>query len=168
VKDKYEVGAKVAGRISSITNYGAFVELETGISGLIHISDMSWAKRVNHPSEVLKKGQKVEVVILAIDADSKKISLGLKQLQPDPWPGIFQKYKVGLKTTGKITRITNFGLFVELEKDIEGLVHISQILPEVTATQLTEKFKIGDKIEIEVVKVDEEEKKITLKTSKKK
>jgi len=168
VEDKYEVGAKVAGRISSITNYGAFVELETGISGLIHISDMSWAKRVNHPSEILKKGQKVEVVILSIDADSKKISLGLKQLQPDPWPGIFQKYKVGLKATGKITRITNFGLFVELEKDIEGLIHISQILPEVTAAQLTEEFKIGGKIKVEVIKVDEEEKKIALKTSEKK
>jgi len=168
VKDKYEVGTKVTCRISSITNYGAFVELETGISGLIHISDMSWTKRINRPSDILKKGQKVEAVILSIDPDSKRIALGLKQLHPDPWPAIFKKYKVGLKTTGKVTRLTNFGLFVELEKDVEALAHISQILPEVTASQLGEKFKIDDKIDVEIIKVDESEKRIALKASKEK
>ncbi|MCK4518726.1 MAG: S1 RNA-binding domain-containing protein, partial [Candidatus Omnitrophica bacterium] len=134
-----------------------------GIDGLIHVSDLSWTKKVNHPEEILKKGDKIEVVILSVDTGSHKISLGLKQLTADPWPDIKEKYAPGLIISGRVTKIMSFGLFVELEKDIEGLVHVSE-LEEKPSGDLAETFKEGDEIKVKVIKLDDEERKIGLST----
>ena len=124
IKEKFSPGMKAEGKVRNLTDYGAFVEIEGGIEGFVHINDMSWTKKINNPKEYLKKGQKVEVMILAVDAENQKISLGIKQLTSDPWPEIMKKYVLGTTVDGIITKITSFGLFVELEKDLEGLVHI--------------------------------------------
>ncbi len=163
---KYGVNSRVKGKVRNLTDYGAFVELEDGIDGLIHVSEMSWTKKVNHPKEILKKGQKIEAVVLAVDSRSRKLSLGLKQLLPDPWPKIAQTYKAGFQTTGKITKITNFGIFVELEKDLEGLLHISELEAR-SAAELESKYKVGGKIDVEVIKLDEVQRKIALGLQKK-
>src|SRR6266581_1062338 len=125
VDQRYPVGSKVKGRIVSLTNYGAFVELEPGVDGLLHISDMSWTRNIGHPSEILKKGQSIETQILNVDRDNKRISLGLKQIQPDPWESVSQRYPMGSRVTGKIVRLTDFGAFVELEAGVDGLLHVS-------------------------------------------
>lgn len=161
IAKKYPVDSKVKGKISHLTNYGAFVELEDGVDGLIHISDMSWTKKINNPEEIVKKGDKVEAVILAVDAANQKISLGLKQLIPDPWPKIKEKYAPGLIIDGKISKVANFGLFVELEKDIEGLVHISEV-EEKPSNNLNELYKVGDKIKVRVIKLDDNDRRIGL------
>src|SRR5206468_3361308 len=127
VETRYAPGTKTHGRVVSLTNYGAFVELEPGVDGLLHISDMSWTRKVGHPSEVLKKGQDIETQILNIDRDNKRISLGLKQIQPDPWSTVAQRYPMGSRVTGKVVRLTDFGAFVELEPGVDGLLHISQM-----------------------------------------
>ncbi|MFH1245262.1 MAG: 30S ribosomal protein S1 [Candidatus Omnitrophota bacterium] len=160
-QSRYPVNSKVKGKIHTLTEYGAFVELEEGIDGLIHISDMSWTKKIAHPQDVLKKGQKIDAVVLAVDQDNRKISLGLKQLTPDPWPEIVARYPIGMEWEGAVARVTNFGVFVELEKDIEGLLHISE-LKEDDRTKISEKFKPGDKINVKVVKSDAEQRKIAL------
>jgi len=161
VETKYPVGTKVKGRIRNMTDYGAFLELEEGIDGLIHISDISWTKRIGHPKDVFKKGEKSEAVVLAVDANNRRISLGIKQLTPDPWDEIAQRYASGAVLPGVVTKITNFGLFVELEKDLEGLVHISEIAlaPEET---LETKFKPGDAVSVKVLRVDSMQRKIAL------
>ena len=161
VEAKYPVGTKVRGKIRNLTDYGAFVELEDGIDGLIHVSDISWTKRIGHPKDVFKKGEKVEAVILAIDATNRKISLGLKQLTPDPWDDIAGKYAQDSQMNGKITKVANFGLFVEIDKDLEGLAHISEI-PLAEGEKLEEKYKVGDEIKVKVVKVDSIQHKIAL------
>lgn len=163
ITKKYPEGSKIKGKVHRITNYGAFVQLEEGIDGLIHISDMLWTRKISHPEEVLKKGQKVEVVVLSIDAENQRISLGLKQLTPDPWPQIKEKYAPGLIVDGKISKITSFGLFVELEKDLEGLVHISE-LDKKPDTDLSKVYKIGDPIKIRVINIDDQVRKIALST----
>src|SRR5207302_320665 len=127
VEQTYAPGTKARGRVVSLTNYGAFVELEAGVEGLVHVSEMSWTRRVRHPSEVLKKGQELETQILNIDKDNKRISLGLKQIQPDPWTTVAQRYPMGSRVTGKVVRLTDFGAFVELEPGVDGLLHISQM-----------------------------------------
>ncbi|MBL7071124.1 MAG: 30S ribosomal protein S1 [Candidatus Omnitrophica bacterium] len=160
-EDKFTVNARVKGKVRNLTDYGAFVELEEGIDGLVHVSEMSWTKKVSHPREVLKKGQKIEAVVLSMDAKNRKLSLGLKQLTPDPWSKISQTYSEGHTTTGKISKITNFGIFVELEKDLEGLIHVSE-LEEKTQTDLESKYKIGAKLAVKVVKLDEAQRKIAL------
>ncbi len=160
IQTKYPPGTKVKAKVRSFVDYGAFLELEEGIDGLLHISDMSWTKRINHPSEVLKKAQKAEVVVLNVDVDSKKISLGLKQANPDPWPEITKKYPAGTQLEGQVVKVTNFGIFVELEKDLEGLVHVSEVDP--STPDLTAKFKPEDKIKVRVVKVDEQQRRIAL------
>src|SRR6266704_720543 len=132
VAEKYPVGTRVQGKVVSITNYGAFVELEPGIDGLIHISDMSWTKRVQHPSEVVKKGDEVEVLILNVDAENKRISLGLKQTEEDPWMALPQKYPVGTRLKGRILRLMDKGVVVDLGHDIEGFVPMSQLgIPDI-------------------------------------
>ena len=161
IAKKYTEGSKVKGKVRHLTNYGAFVELEDGIEGLIHISDMSWTKKINHPEEVVKKGDKVEAVIISVDADTHKISLGMKQLTPDPWPGIKEKYATGLIIDGKVSKIMNFGVFVELEPDIEGLIHVSE-LEDKPSGELTEVYKSGDEIKVRVIKLDDDERKIGL------
>lgn len=161
VEAKYKVGAKITGKVRNLTDYGAFVELEAGIDGLIHISDMSWTRKVSHPSEVLKKGKNVEAIVLAVDRENRKISLGLKQLIRDPWPEISERYRVEAVVKGKVTKITNFGVFLELEPDVEGLVHISQVA-EPPPANLEELFRVGDIVKAKVIKVDSIERKIGL------
>ncbi|NQT91067.1 MAG: 30S ribosomal protein S1 [Candidatus Omnitrophica bacterium] len=158
---KYPVGSKVKGKIKNLTDYGAFVELDENIDGLIHISDISWTRRLSHPSEVLKKGQKVEAVVLSVDQDNTKIALGYKQLQDDPWPQYIEKYTIDTVVEGPITKIINFGLFVEINKDLEGLVHISELTQPAPAN-LEEKYKVGDKIKAKIIKIDNENRKIGL------
>ncbi|MDZ7765120.1 MAG: 30S ribosomal protein S1 [Melioribacteraceae bacterium] len=127
INEKYNIGDKVSGRVVSLTDYGAFIEIEKGIEGLIHISEMSWTQHISHPSQFVSMGQVVDAVILSLDKDEKKISLGMKQLTPDPWQELLKKYPVGSKHTGIARNLTNFGVFVELEPGIDGLVHISDL-----------------------------------------
>jgi small subunit ribosomal protein S1 len=159
--DKYPVGAKLRGKVRNLTEFGAFVEVEEGIDGLIHISDLSWTKRVKHPSEVLKKGDTVEAVVLNIDAENQRLSLGLKQLATDMWDEFFAHHKVGDIVEGKIVRLTNFGAFVELAEGIEGLVHVSE-LDEKRVDKPEEQFKVGDNYPMKIIKINEGEKKIGL------
>jgi small subunit ribosomal protein S1 len=159
--DKYPVGAKIRGKVRNLTEFGAFVEVEEGIDGLIHISDLSWTKRVKHPSEVLKKGDTVEAVVLNIDAENQRLSLGLKQLATDMWDEFFAHHKVGDIVEGKIVRLTNFGAFVELAEGIEGLVHVSE-LDEKRVDKPEEQFKVGDTYPMKIIKINEGEKKIGL------
>jgi len=161
LESKYSVGMKVKGKIRNLTDYGAFVELEDGIDGLVHVSDISWTKRIGHPKDVMKKGEKVEAVILAVDASNRRISLGLKQLIQDPWDDIAAKHASDTVLSGKVTKVANFGLFVEIDKDLEGLVHISEI-PLGESEKLEEKFKVGDEFKVKVLKVDSIQHKIAL------
>jgi len=163
IQNKYPVGTQVKVKVRTLVDYGAFVELDEGIDGLIHVSDMSWTKRIGHPSELLKKGQKLDAVILNVDAENKKLALGLKQLTSDPWPQMSEKYPVGTIIEGEITKVTNFGIFVEMEKDIEGLVHVSEVEPNM-AKALESNFKAGDKIKVTVIKVDPQQHRIALTT----
>ncbi|MDD5633835.1 MAG: 30S ribosomal protein S1, partial [Candidatus Omnitrophica bacterium] len=163
VDGRYKVGDRVKGKISTITDYGAFAELENGIEGLIHVSDLSWTKRVAHPKELLKKGEDVEAMILNVDAANRRIALGVKQLVPDPWDDIVKKYAPETICDGKVMNITNFGLFVELEKDLEGLLHISEIdlAPE---EKMETRYKIGDILKVKILHIDGVQKKIALST----
>ncbi|MCK4565495.1 MAG: S1 RNA-binding domain-containing protein, partial [Verrucomicrobia bacterium] len=161
VAGKYPIGSLVTGKIRNFTTYGAFVELEEGVDGMIHVSDMSWTRKVNHPSEVLQKGDEVETIVLEIDATSQRISLGLKQAQNDPWAGIVDRYPVGKKINGIVTKISSFGAFVEIEEGIDGLVHISQISDE-HIERVSDILKVGDTIEARIVKVDPVEHRIGL------
>jgi small subunit ribosomal protein S1 len=159
--DKYPVGTKIVGRVRNLTEFGAFVEVEDGIDGLIHISDMSWSKRLKHPSEVLKKGDTVDAVVLNIDAENQRLSLGLKQLSTDVWDDYFSHHKAGDIVEGKIVRMTNFGAFVELHEGIEGLVHVSE-LDEKRVEKPEEAFKLGETYPMKIIKINEGEKKIGL------
>ena len=162
VEAKYPVGTRIEGKVKSLTDFGAFVGLDEGIDGLIHISDISWTKHVKHPSELFKKGQKLEAVVLKIDREKERLSLGYKQLNRDPWDDeIPQRYKVGATVTGKVTKITDFGVFVELEGGVEGLIHISETALD-QSTRLEERFKVGEEISAKIIKVDREERKIAL------
>ena len=162
VAERYPQGTVVKGVVRNLTNYGAFVEIEEGIDGLLHVSDMSWVRKVSHPNEVLQKGQEVTCVVLSVDQDRKRIALGLKQLASDPWetdiPG---RYKPNQVVNGKVTKITNFGVFVELEEGLEGLLHISE-LADHKIENPEEVVKVGDTIEIKVLRVDSAERKIGL------
>ncbi|MFH1478987.1 MAG: 30S ribosomal protein S1 [Candidatus Omnitrophota bacterium] len=165
VKERFSSGTKVEGKVRNLTDYGAFVELEGGFEGFVHISDMSWTKKINSPKDILKKGQKVEVVILSVDSEAQRISLGIKQLTSDSWPEILKKYSLGTSCEGAISSITNFGLFVDLEEDLKGLVHISELELEPSKT-LEESYKVGDKVEVIVIKIDDVERKIGLSLKK--
>ncbi len=161
VEAKYPVGSSVKAEIRNLTNYGAFVELEPGIDGLIHISDLSWIKKVSHPSEVLNKGDVVEAVILSVDKESKKITLGVKQLGSNPWESIEKTIPVGSRIKGKVTKITAFGAFIELENGIEGLVHVTELSDQAFA-KVEDVVKVGDYVTAKVIKLDPEHKKIAL------
>jgi small subunit ribosomal protein S1 len=161
VDDRYQVGKSVKVEIRNLTNYGAFVELEPGVDGLIHISDLSWIKKVSHPSEVLKKGDYVEAVILSVDKESKKITLGVKQLTDNPWHSIEETMPVGSVVRGKVTKITAFGAFIELANGIEGLVHVSE-LSDRPFTKIEDVVRVGSDVEAKVIKIDREHKKISL------
>ena len=158
---KYAVGARVKGRVRNLTSYGAFVELEEGIDGMIHVSDVSWTRKINHPSEVLKKGDEVEAVVLEVDRPNQRIALGLKQLTQDPWENIDQLYKVGDVVTGKVTKLASFGAFVGLQHDIDGLVHISQVSEE-RVEKIKNVLKAGQDVTARVIKIDKGERRIGL------
>ncbi len=159
---RYPIGKRVNGKVVSLAEYGAFVELEPGIEGLIHVSEMSWTKRVKHPSKVLSVGDEVESVVLDVDERERKLSLGMKQIEPNPWDVIEQTYPVGTKVKGQVRNITNFGVFVGLEEGIDGLVHVSDVSWTEQIKHPGEKFKKGDEIEAVVLKIDKENEKFSL------
>src|SRR5438552_14759690 len=162
VVEKYPPGTIVEGEVRNLTNYGAFVEIEEGIDGLLHVSDMSWKKKVSHPSEMVKKGDKVTCVVLSVEHDRKRIALGLKQMASDPWEGdIPARYRPGELKTGKVTKLTNFGVFVELEEGLEGLLHISELADHKVESP-EDIVKVGDSIEVRILRVDAAERKIGL------
>jgi small subunit ribosomal protein S1 len=160
IKDNYSVGQKISGKVKSLTDFGAFIGLPEGVDGLIHISDLSWTRHVKHPSEMLKKGQKVDAVVLAIDPENEKMSLGLKQLEPDPWIEVIpSRFKLGEIMQGTVLRVTDFGVFLELEGGVEGLIYSSEVVPSSgEETQLKE----GDTVTARIIKIDLEERKIGL------
>ncbi|MCA8942376.1 MAG: 30S ribosomal protein S1 [Planctomycetes bacterium] len=162
VSDNYPPGTIIRGRVRNLTNYGAFIELQEGIDGLLHITDMSWTKKITHPSEVVKKGEEVECVVLSVDQDKKRIALGLKQLQADPWAtDIPARYHIGDSVPGVVTKITNFGVFVELESGLEGLLHVSE-LADHKVENPEEVVKSGQRVEVRIIKIDPDERKIGL------
>jgi len=154
---KYPVGSKVSGKVKGFTEYGAFVELDSSLEGMIHVSDMSWTKRVAHPQDVLKKSQKIEVLVVSIDAQNRRIALGLKQLQPNPWPEIARKYPLDTVLDAEVVSITEFGVFVKIDEELEGLVYSNEIDKEAVSN-----LKPGDKVKVKVIKVDVEQAKIGL------
>ena len=161
ISEKYPIGTTIEGKIKNITDFGLFIGIDEGIDGLVHISDISWTKRIKHPSELYKKSDLVQAIVLDIEKENERFSLGIKQLQEDPWKTVPEKYKVGKEITGTITNLTDFGIFVELEEGIEGLVHISEISKEKIKTPM-EKFKIGDVITAKVMNINTEERRIGL------
>jgi small subunit ribosomal protein S1 len=162
IEKKYKIGDKVSGRVVSLTDYGAFIEIEKGIEGLIHNSEMSWTQHIKHPSQVVAMGQVLEAIILSLDKEDKKISLGIKQLEPDPWQTLMQKYPVGSKHNGIARNLTNFGVFVELEPGVDGLVHISDLSWTKKIRHPGEVVKRGEKLEVIVLGVDIDQRKISL------
>jgi len=159
--EKYPPGTKVKGKIRNLTSYGAFIELEEGLDGMIHVSDISWTRKINHPSEVFKKGDDVEAVVLEVDKANQRISVGAKQLTVDPWSNIDQFYKVGDLVTGSVTKLASFGAFVGLKHDIDGLVHISQISEERTE-KIKNVLKVGQEVTARVIKIDKTDRRIGL------
>jgi len=161
VQDRYPVGSRVSGKVRNFTTYGAFVELEEGIDGMIHVSDMSWTRKINHPSEVLQKGQQVDAVVLEVNPADQRISLGLKQASDDPWNTITSRYGIGQIVKGKVSKIASFGAFVELEDGVDGLVHISQISDQ-HVEKVKDALKVGQDVEARIVKIDRDERRIGL------
>jgi len=162
VEAKYPIGTIVEGKVRNLTNYGAFVEIEDGIDGLLHVADMSWTRKVIHPSEMVKKGDTVRATVLQVDQERKRIALGLKQLTEDPWiRQIPEKYEVGTVVAGEVTKITNFGVFVKLEEDLEGLLHISELANRKVATP-EEVVKVSEEVGVKIIKIDPEQRKIGL------
>jgi small subunit ribosomal protein S1 len=159
--EKYPPGTKVKGKIRNLTSYGAFIELEEGLDGMIHVSDISWTRKINHPSEVLKKGDEVEAVVLEIDKANQRISVGVKQLSQDPWENIDQFYKVGDLVTGSVTKLASFGAFIGLEHDIDGLVHISQVSEE-RVEKIKNVLNVGQEVTARVIKIDKADRRIGL------
>lgn len=162
IEQKYPLGRKVKGRVVSITDYGAFVELEKGIEGLIHISEMSWTQHIKHPSKIMSVNDSVEAVVLSVDKENEKISLGIKQMEPDPWTTIEDKYPMGIIVNGRVRNLTAFGAFVELEEGIDGLVHISDMSWTKRIQHPSEVMKKGDKVEVKVMRIDHENRRISL------
>ncbi|MCC6651139.1 MAG: 30S ribosomal protein S1 [Candidatus Eisenbacteria bacterium] len=162
VEEKYKVGDRIKGKVVSITDYGAFVELEKGIEGLIHVSEMSWTRHVRHPSKLVNIGDFIEAVVLKVDKANEKISLGLKQVEPDPWLTLDQKYPPGMRVKGKVRNLTNFGAFVELEEGIDGLVHVSDMSWTKRVAHPSEVLKKGDAVEVVVLSIDKEHRRISL------
>jgi small subunit ribosomal protein S1 len=161
IDTRYQPGMRVQGKVRNLTDFGAFVELEPGIDGLLHISDMTWARNVTHPSEVVKKSQAVETVILHVDKDAKRISLGLKQIQPDPWEDAVRKFPLGANVRGKVVRLAEFGAFVELEPGVDGLLHISQMSHR-PVSRAEDVVQVNDELTLKVIRVDPNERRIGL------
>jgi small subunit ribosomal protein S1 len=164
LQGRHPIGSHVKGTVRSITDFGIFVGVDDGIDGLVHVSDFSWTKRIRDPKEIqelYKKGDEVEAVVLDIDADNERLSLGIKQLSPDPWESISQRYPVGVKVKGKVTSVTEFGVFIEIEEGIEGLVHNSQLGVD-RESNVAEMFPVGSPVECEVTNIDMQERRISL------
>lgn len=161
IADKYPAGTKIEGQIKNMTDFGMFIGIEDGIDGLVHVSDMSWTKRIKHPGDVYEKGQLVQAVVLKVDVENERLSLGIKQLEPDPWSLAPGKYRAGTLVTGKVTSLTDFGVFVELEEGIEGLIHVSELSREKVASA-KEFAAIGDNLEAVVLSCDPKERRISL------
>ena len=157
----YPPGARVRGKVRNLTSYGAFVELEEGIDGMVHVSDMSWTRKINHPSEMVKKGDEVDAIVVEVDVENQRISLGMKQLSQDPWADIDRLYRMGDIIKGKVARVAGYGAFVELDNDIDGLVHISQISEE-RVEKIKDYLNEGDEVSARVIKIDKEERRIGL------
>jgi len=157
----YPPGARVRGKVRNLTSYGAFVELEEGIDGMVHVSDMSWTRKINHPSEMVKKGDEVDAIVVEVDVSNQRISLGMKQLTQDPWEDIDRLYRMGDVIKGKVARVAGYGAFIQLEEDIDGLVHISQISEE-RVEKIKDHIKEGDEVSARVIKIDKEERRIGL------
>jgi small subunit ribosomal protein S1 len=162
VSDRYPVGARVSGKVVSLTDYGAFVELEAGVEGLIHVSEMSWSKRVKHPSKILNVGDTVESLVLGVDPQARRISLGLKQIESNPWHELAERYPVGSKIVGRVRNLTEFGAFVEVEEDIDGLIHISDMSWSKRVKHPSDVLKKGDKVEAVVLNIDAENQRLSL------
>ncbi len=162
IEEKFPPGKRILGTVRNLANYGAFIEIEEGIDGLLHVSDISWSKKVAHPAEVLKKGDSIETVVLSVDKGKKRVALGVKQLEEDPWESdIPNKYQVGSIVSGKVTKLTNFGAFVELEKGIEGLLHVSE-MSDKKVSDPSELISIGDEVEVKVIRLDAPARKLGL------
>ena len=160
-ENRYPIGSKIKGKVRNLTSYGAFIELEEGLDGMVHVSDISWTRKINHPSEVLKKSEEVEAVVLEIDRENQRIALGVKQLSEDPWEKIDELYKVGDLVEGKVTKLASFGAFVGLEHDIDGLVHISQV-SEDRVEKIKNVLSVGQDVSARVIKIDKAERRIGL------
>jgi small subunit ribosomal protein S1 len=161
IDQRFPIGTKIKGKVRNLTAYGAFVEMEEGIDGMVHVSDLSWTRKINHPSEALKKNDEVEAVVLEIDKPNQRISLGIRQLEDDPWSDIDSKFHVGDLVKGTVAKIASFGAFIQLQDDIDGLVHISQ-LSEDHVNRVKDVLKQGDEVEARVIKVDKVERRIGL------
>jgi small subunit ribosomal protein S1 len=161
IEEKYPVGSKVVGRVKTVTDFGIFIGFDEGVDGLVHVSEMSWTKKIRHPGELYKKGQEVEAVVLNIDRKNERFSLGIKQLTPDPWKDVARRYRKGEVVAGKVTNVTDFGAFVELEEGIEGLVHVSEISRE-KVEKPSNVLKVGDTVSVMVLHIDSHERRIGL------
>ncbi|MEE8577321.1 MAG: S1 RNA-binding domain-containing protein, partial [candidate division Zixibacteria bacterium] len=162
IEQKFPIGKRITGTVVSITDYGSFVELEKGIEGLIHISEMSWTQHIKHPSKIMSVSDKVDAVVLSVDKDNEKISLGIKQMEPDPWTTIQEKYPLNMVVNGRVRNLTAFGAFVELEEGIDGLVHISDMSWTRRIQHPSEVMKKGDRVEVKVLKIDNDNRRISL------
>jgi small subunit ribosomal protein S1 len=162
VPERFPVGTRVHGKVVGVTDYGAFVQIEPGVEGLVHVSEMSWSKRTKHPAKIVKEGDELEVVVLEVKTDQRRISLGLKQTQPDPWDAAAEKYPVGTVVSGRIRNLADFGAFVEIEEGMEGLIHISDVSWTERIKHPSEKFKKGDTVEAKVLKVDSQNRRLSL------
>jgi small subunit ribosomal protein S1 len=161
VPKKYPPGTRISGKVRNLTNFGAFIEVEEGIDGMVHVSDLSWTRKVTNPAEVLKKGQRVDAVVLEVDPANQRMSLGIKQIETDPWRNIEQRYRIGDLIKGKVVKLTSFGAFVELPDKLEGLVHISQISEE-RIEKIKDVLKVGTDVTARVIKVDSHDRRIGL------
>jgi small subunit ribosomal protein S1 len=162
VPERFPVGSRLRGKVMGVTDYGAFVQIEPGIEGLVHVSEMSWSKRVKHPSKLVNSGDEVEVVVLDLNSDQRRISLGLKQTQPDPWAGVAEKYPVNTVVTGRVRNLAEFGAFVEIEEGIEGLIHVSDFSWKERVKHPSEKLKKGEEVQAKVLKIDGEHRRLSL------
>ena len=161
IAEKYPVGTKIEGQIKNMTDFGMFIGIEEGIDGLVHVSDISWTKRIKHPGDVYAKNDVVQAVVLKVDVENERLSLGIKQLEPDPWSIAPSKYRAGTKVTGKVTSLTDFGVFVELEEGVEGLIHVSELSREKVPTAKTF-AEVGDNLEAVVLNCDPKARRISL------
>jgi len=161
IEEKYPIGSKVVGKVKTVTDFGIFIGFEEGVDGLVHVSEMSWTKKIKHPGELFKKGQEVEAVVLNIDRKNERFSLGIKQLNPDPWKDVARRYRKAEVVTGKVTNVTDFGAFVELEEGIEGLVHVSEISRE-KVEKPSDVLKVGDRVSAVILHIDPQERRIGL------